>query len=162
MDKGATGILGGCEFVDDQEETCDRNATQGRATSTGVHKFCDEHARMYDRRRGAHVDGALVGDPLVAQKKTCPNDTNGDENCGRPLCPHCGDKGAQKKVVDEPMLQFFHYEHLHPALQTVSKPFCELALATATGLPRNPERTVCLRKLLEAKDCAVRALIYQS
>lgn len=28
-------------------------------------------------------------------------------------------------------------------------------------LPRNPERTVALRKLLEAKDCAVRAVLYQ-
>ena len=28
-------------------------------------------------------------------------------------------------------------------------------------LPSNPERTVALRKLLEAKDCAVRALIYK-
>jgi hypothetical protein len=28
-------------------------------------------------------------------------------------------------------------------------------------VPRNPERTVALRKLLEAKDCAVRALIYK-
>jgi hypothetical protein len=28
-------------------------------------------------------------------------------------------------------------------------------------LPRNPERTTALRKLLEAKDCAVRASIYK-
>ena len=28
-------------------------------------------------------------------------------------------------------------------------------------LPSNPERTVALRKLLEAKDCAVRALLFK-
>lgn len=67
--------------------------------------------------------------------------------------------------VDRPtelMLQFFAYEHLPAALQAVSKPFGELALQIAKDLPRNPERTVALRKLLEAKDCAVRALIYKA
>lgn len=52
--------------------------------------------------------------------------------------------------------QFFSYSHLPAHLQEISKPFGELALFVAT-LPRNPERTVALRKLLEAKDCAVRA-----
>ncbi len=59
------------------------------------------------------------------------------------------------------MLQFFAYEHLPPHLQAVSKPFCELAHKIADELPGNPERTVALRKLLEAKDCAVRALLYK-
>jgi len=49
---------------------------------------------------------------------------------------------------------------LRPDLQAVSKPFCELAHASIGNLPRNPERTVMLRKLLEAKDCAVRAFLY--
>jgi hypothetical protein len=52
--------------------------------------------------------------------------------------------------------QFFAYAHLPPHLQEVSKPFADLAQAVLT-LPRNPERTVALRKLLEAKDAAVRA-----
>lgn len=61
----------------------------------------------------------------------------------------------------EPMLQFFKYEHLKSlALQAVSMPFCQLAEWMVTTLPRNPERTVGLRKLLEAKDCAVRAALY--
>ena len=38
-----------------------------------------------------------------------------------------------------------------------SGPFCKLARAIIDGTPRNPERTVALRKLLEAKDAAVRA-----
>jgi hypothetical protein len=57
----------------------------------------------------------------------------------------------------EPMLQWFEYDHLPPALRDVSRPFGELAHLIAGTLPRNPERTVALRKLLEAKDCAVRA-----
>ena len=38
----------------------------------------------------------------------------------------------------------------------------DLAAHIVNTLPSNPERTVALRKLLEAKDCAVRALIYRS
>lgn len=57
------------------------------------------------------------------------------------------------------MLQFFEYKHLPEHLQAVSKPFGELARQIVETLPSNPERTVALRKLLEAKDCAVRALI---
>lgn len=62
----------------------------------------------------------------------------------------------------EYLLQFFAYEHLPEKLQAVSRPFGELAQQIVETLPRNPERTVALRKLLEAKDCAVRALIFKS
>lgn len=61
----------------------------------------------------------------------------------------------------EPIMQFFAYEHLPAALQEVSAPFGKLAEAIVITLPRNPERTVALRKLLEAKDCCVRAKLYQ-
>jgi hypothetical protein len=60
------------------------------------------------------------------------------------------------------MLQFFGWKHLRPELQEVSRGFGELAEWIVAHLPRNPERTVALRKLLEAKDCAVRAKLYQS
>lgn len=60
----------------------------------------------------------------------------------------------------EPMLQFFRWEHLPANLQGVSAPFGALANLIADTLPRNPERTVALRKLLEAKDCAVRAVLF--
>lgn len=58
------------------------------------------------------------------------------------------------------MLQFFAYAHLPPNLQAASRPFCELALTIVDTLPANPERTVALRKLLEAKDAGVRALLF--
>lgn len=56
--------------------------------------------------------------------------------------------------------QFFEYTHLPENLQEVSKPFCILA-AELQDLPDNSEKTTALRKLLEAKDCAVRAVLYQ-
>lgn len=62
-------------------------------------------------------------------------------------------------VPTEPILQFFVFEHLPDQLAAVSKPFAELAAIIIETLPRNPERTVALRKLLEAKDAAVRARI---
>lgn len=62
--------------------------------------------------------------------------------------------------IEEPMLQFFTYAHLPENLQVNSKPFGMIAQWIVDKLPRNPERTAALRKLLEAKDCADRASIY--
>jgi hypothetical protein len=61
----------------------------------------------------------------------------------------------------EPLLQFFVYAHLRDDLKPISKVFSDLAHDLVVALPRNPERTVCLRKLMESKDCAVRALLYK-
>ncbi|MGE0493275.1 MAG: hypothetical protein AB7S38_28970 [Vulcanimicrobiota bacterium] len=57
------------------------------------------------------------------------------------------------------VFEFFAYEHLPPHLQEVSKPCAELAQKVATDLVDDPEVTVGLRKLLEAKDCFVRAAV---
>lgn len=59
------------------------------------------------------------------------------------------------------LLQFFTYSHLPDELQEVSKPFCDLATQIDTILPNNAEKTTALRKLLESKDCAVRAHIFK-
>lgn len=53
----------------------------------------------------------------------------------------------------------FGYSHLRPDLAQVSASFGELAHGVLNTLPMNAERTTCLRKLLEAKDCAVRAYL---
>lgn len=55
------------------------------------------------------------------------------------------------------LLQFFEYEHLPPALQNVSKEFHSTAHWMDENVPDGPEKTAGLRKLLEGKDCAVRA-----
>lgn len=64
------------------------------------------------------------------------------------------------KQMQDRMLQFFDYDHLPDHLKEVSRPFCATANWIVQNLPANPERTVALRKLLEAKDCAVRARLY--
>lgn len=56
----------------------------------------------------------------------------------------------------------FDYAQLPPFLQAVSKPFHALAHEMAMALPSDPETTVCLRKLCESKDCAVRAAAYEA
>ncbi len=63
----------------------------------------------------------------------------------------------KREPAVEHIEQFFAWGHLPPHLRDVSKPFSDLAVALISTLPRNPERTVALRKLLEAKDAAVRA-----
>lgn len=57
------------------------------------------------------------------------------------------------------ILAFFKYEHLPEPLQEISKPFAQLAYEMATNLPSGAEVSAGLRKLLEAKDCAVRAAL---
>jgi hypothetical protein len=76
----------------------------------------------------------------------------------RDIARALGQKGIGTSP-NEPILQFFSYSHLRPELAAVSRPFCELAEGIIQNLPRNAERTVALRKLLESKDAAVRAFI---
>lgn len=60
------------------------------------------------------------------------------------------------------LLDFFAYEHLPPHLAKVSAWCHDLAHKVACGdstLDEGPELTAGLRKLLEAKDCFVRAAI---
>lgn len=64
-------------------------------------------------------------------------------------------------MTQEPIMQFFAYAHLPEHLQAISKPFGDLAQQIVETLPRNAERTVALRKLLESKDAAVRAKLFK-
>lgn len=57
------------------------------------------------------------------------------------------------------ILRYFAWDHLPEHLQAASKPFGELAEHLADTLPSGPELTAGLRKLLESKDCAVRAVL---
>ena len=63
--------------------------------------------------------------------------------------------------MTSPLLQFFAYAHLPPHLQAISKPFHQMAHDLEALLPGNAEKTTALRKLLEAKDCAVRAALWK-
>lgn len=57
------------------------------------------------------------------------------------------------------LLRYFEYAHLHEDLQPVSRSCAHLAIAMAKKLPDGPELDTGLRKLLEAKDCFVRAAL---
>lgn len=57
------------------------------------------------------------------------------------------------------LARFFEFEHLPTQLQTVSRPCHDLAQDMLDALPDGPELTAGLRKLLEAKDCFVRAAL---
>lgn len=57
------------------------------------------------------------------------------------------------------LLKFFVYEHLPEKLQKTSKPFHDLAHQMEESLPPGDEKSMAFRKLIEAKDCAVRAAL---
>ena len=115
--------------------------------------------------------------PMYVQCGKCRR--NYDDAVSWTLCPHgplwagptaycpkhdlvncfiCEEENMHPSVAH--VLKFFKYDHLTPALQEISRPFAELANQVAErGKEGNPETTVCLRKLLEAKDAAVRAVL---
>lgn len=55
------------------------------------------------------------------------------------------------------LMEMFGYKHLPESLQMTSSRFADLAEEVHSEGPMNPEREKALNKLLEAKDCAVRA-----
>lgn len=57
------------------------------------------------------------------------------------------------------LMQFFKWEHLPEHLREPSRSCAELAQKLDETLPETAEKTAGLRKLLEAKDCFVRALL---
>jgi len=57
------------------------------------------------------------------------------------------------------LIKYLRYEHLPENLRVISAPICKLAEEMDAALPEGPEKTTGLRKLLEAKDCLVRAAL---
>jgi hypothetical protein len=72
---------------------------------------------------------------------------------------HVEKQESDASKPEERMLKWFEWSHLPPHLQEVSKPFSGLAKIIASDIEPGPERTAALRKLLEAKDAAVRAKV---
>jgi hypothetical protein len=58
-----------------------------------------------------------------------------------------------------PIIKYFEYEHLPVKLKGISREVYSLAHAFELTLPDGPEKSTGLRKLLEAKDCFVRAAL---
>ncbi len=59
----------------------------------------------------------------------------------------------------EKLLSYFTYAHLTADLAEISKLYADLAHEVYHRLPGGAEGTTALRKLLESKDCAVRAAL---
>jgi len=66
----------------------------------------------------------------------------------------------ENAINEEPMMKWFEFSHLPAPLQEASARFWDLACGLVATTQRGPERTVALRKLLEAKDAAVRATLH--
>jgi hypothetical protein len=94
---------------------------------------------LFSRHCGPCCDNAAMGDQIEPLPFTSAN--------GRSLHPSVAG-----------LMPFFEFAHLPARLAAASWGFAELAWAVANG-PQNAETTVALRKLLEAKDCAVRAVL---
>lgn len=73
-------------------------------------------------------------------------------------CPECYEKEHAVEEEDR-MLKWFKFEHLPEHLKGVSAQFWNVACSVCAMVDPGPERTVALRKLLEAKDAAVRAAV---
>lgn len=58
-----------------------------------------------------------------------------------------------------PILRYFEYAHLPVELQSIAAQACHLAGSMDIDLPNSAEKSAGLRKLLEAKDCFVRAAL---
>ena len=61
--------------------------------------------------------------------------------------------------MPSPIMKFFVTGHLPANLAAVSRPIGELAEHLDSALPDSAEKSAGLRKLLEAKDCFVRAAL---
>jgi len=66
---------------------------------------------------------------------------------------------ASQPSPSEKLLRFFAYAHLPERLQGISQMFYDLSQKIVAMTPASAEQTMCLRKLLEAKDCALRAAL---
>lgn len=59
--------------------------------------------------------------------------------------------------MPNPIMKYFEFGHLPESLQGVSGDVFGLACSMEAQLPDGAEKSAGLRKLLEAKDCFVRA-----
>lgn len=84
--------------------------------------------------------------------KHCVTEVYSDE-----LFENPPEEGAMKEEKSDPIMEFFEYEHLPIQLKVVSSRLSKLAYYLHDSIPNSPEKTEGLRKLLEAKDCFVRA-----
>ena len=57
------------------------------------------------------------------------------------------------------LVKYFQHAHLSGKKAEVARWYADMAHTLDQTLPDGAEKTVCLRKLLESKDCAVRSAL---
>lgn len=67
------------------------------------------------------------------------------------------DEFINRHPATKQILRYFEFGHLPEFLKPISRMCAETAVNMVRTLPDGPELTTGLRKLLEAKDCFVRA-----
>lgn len=99
---------------------------------------------------------------LALGLRRTPGTYDGIERAPRPIHDSEGALPASPPPPRvDPLLQFFDYFHLPPQLQAISMTFWEVAHNLVVQVPRNPQRDLALQRLIEAKDAAVRAVLYK-
>jgi hypothetical protein len=71
------------------------------------------------------------------------------------------DQEEAMNQVEGLLRNFFSFQLLPPELQEATERFASVASWIVQYLPRSPERTLALRKLLEAKDHVIKANLYK-
>lgn len=66
---------------------------------------------------------------------------------------------SDRPTPSQEILRYFAFAHLPAPLRDISGECANLAEWMQDNLPDGPEKTMGLRKLLEAKDCFVRAAL---
>lgn len=130
--------------------------------------------KSYKCHKVVHARQMTRGDYYAGKQQDCPDNLNpedvgylvvyskGTEDEYRSWSPQKAfDEGYLPihipKAFGNPIMQYFAYEHLPENLKFVSEQCAALASVMDAILPANEERKAGLRKLLEAKDCFVRA-----
>lgn len=113
---------------------------------------------------GRYVDEVLVGCELLIEKEVFTFVALNDSIAHAMQQVEEGTLKVAARLATEAdgyvpsqIMQYFEYSHLPPHLQKVSKPIGVLAEEMDRLLPNGAEKSAGLRKLLEAKDCLVRA-----
>ena len=131
------------------QSTLDWNLADDGAPFLGDRPACHELAVALQRIAGK------VGVEFV--ECTCDPSEGGCVSEG-PFTPLAAEPNTD--ISTETMLKWFAYDHLPRSLQNMSRSFSQLAVEVCERCHPGPERTVALRKLLEAKDAAVRAKLH--
>ena len=109
---------------------------------------------VYDDDQGRFKDGEFIQtSPILNITRISAETKNSLYMLGKP-------KTTRVVVPPHALLQLFDYSHLPKHLQSVSKSFHDLAWYL-NSLPQNLQKDSMMEKLLEAKDCAVRAVLWK-